>query len=43
MGVCNIEVDFKEGVDGPYPDATPFNTQCVLPKQTLCTIHGIQS
>jgi len=20
-------VDFKEGVDGPYPDATPFNTQ----------------
>jgi len=20
-------VDFKEGVDGPYPDATPLNTQ----------------
>jgi len=20
-------VDFKEGVDGPCPDATPFNTQ----------------
>jgi hypothetical protein len=28
MGVYdNIYVDITEGVDGPYPDATPFNTQ----------------